>query len=431
MIKVLEQKRRKRRKRRGSDSEGSGSYDEDYDDDYDSSEEDYFSGSGSGSYESGEEEEMDLDDLTVDDLEHALVVKLKSEIGDDKNAEEVVSQMLKNIKQDLLGDQPPSDPKTSQPGMPEDFYDWAKAAAIKAITKGSQKNLGGSPSKEKKKVSSPVKNKDTFFDWKKHAKDRPKHTTEAAPPPPAPASEGAPLHKTSTVRAYELKPYDFSLVERWTLRPSTEDPEIRVFNWKGFTKDRRILPESTGVAESTGVDGGAPGVALGGASFDWKKYAKQQRKLARKNVKGGSAEKGIMAGFVEEKKSDEPPHAVDGVELLKMLMRSKGDEARASLLDQYIPPSSSTEATLGHVAPDDLLKAIAQFVSAVRTLKQSDNCPEITLAKQVAIVARLSIIKHYGEESEILQLFQQGLGPVFAPAAPAAEADAASVESAE
>ena len=140
----------------------------------------------------------------------------------------------------------------------------------------------------------------------------------------------------------------------------------------------------------------------------WKKHSKEQRKLAKKNGKPGD----------EEKKSEEEqkkPNVANGVDLLKRLIGTREESSRKDILNKHLAPPASPDESEGHVAPDDLLQAIAKFVDMIRTVKQSDNAPEITSAQQVAIVARLVIIEHYGDGSETLSNFEMGLGPVFAP----------------
>ena len=446
---------------------------------------------------------MNLEDMSVGDLESALVTKLKSEIGGDDSgkAEEAVNRMLASIKDDLLGNNAPREKrKSSHKGMPEDFYDWAKRAATKVMTKDSADKTPGVSEEPRDPEPPDGTDEETCFNWKKYAKkntveapqqdngaDEPQvpsmeaesEPSESAPeetptsgqpeappvtppevqPEPAPeavseaVSEAAPEedrndedNETNAVDPgapdrdssaevgspeakavgdqegeVDLTPYDDDLVERWTLRPRSDDPEVRVFNWKGFTRSRRV---STGAPKSP--------------TFDWKRHAKEQRKLAKKKAKVGSgACPEEVAAFNDEKKLDEvsieqqgedppPPPPPDdilidnGVDLLKKLIISSDDTTRGAILKQYLAPPPSPEETQGHVSPEDLLKAIAKFVETIRHIKQSDNIPEVTSARQVAIVARLAIIHHYGDGSETLKAFERGLAPAFAPKAAAA-----------
>jgi hypothetical protein len=79
------------------------------------------------------------------------------------------------------------------------------------------------------------------------------------------------------------------------------------------------------------------------------------------------------------------------------------------------PIAGGEERQTPHVSPDALLRAVAKFVEMIRAVKKTDDCPEILAARQVAIVARLAIIKDYGEDSEVLRTFELGLVPAFAP----------------
>ena len=103
------------------------------------------------------------------------------------------------------------------------------------------------------------------------------------------------------------------------------------------------------------------------------------------------------------------------LDMLKVLINTEGDSAKSALLGKHLAPPTSPDQTEVHIPPDDLLQAIAKFVDMIRTVKQSDNAPEITSARQVAILARLAIVEHYGDGSETLTNFEMGLQPAFAP----------------
>jgi hypothetical protein len=428
------------------DSDGSESEDESSSQEYsseESSEEDY--SSDDDSYYSSSEEEEDLDAVAI---ENAVVSKLKAEIADKdpEQAEQIVDYMLQHITDDALrakikarvkdpdgqyrgpddlqeGELATSSKQAKHSGSPEEFYDWAKYAAAsleKASGKKSKKTL------EAASAADPAARGKADIDWKKYAKEQEKKTeqTYAQPPPPpgdnaqavvgAEEAEGeargskkkAPKSLSVLEAFLDIGPYRIEVVEKWTSRPVAEDQEACLFNWKGFARDRKF--------------------------FNWKKYAKAQGNTTKKEKKIGSEEAAKErnysneAGGGEEKKSDEMPEStakaegkgsnVTGIDLLKKLISSPDDKTRAILLDQHIAPPTP-DNTAPFVSPDDLLQAIAKFVEMIRKIKQSDNVPEITSARQVAIVARLAIIKIYGEGSEELRKFELGLAPAFAPGA--------------
>ena len=481
--KGLRKKIRKTRRKRKE------SYEPDEEEFYSDEEEEYYLEGEKENLGSEEEDSermqqsMNLEDMSVNDLESALVTKLKTELGDDDsgNAEEAVNRMLASIKGDLLGDgTPKSKGKSPHKGMPEDFYDWAKRAATKVISKEAGDRATGDGEEVEKSKSSDDTNQENRFNWKKYAKEHPEkgpreERDEISPPeqentadklevppgevesapeeveakgaqaserptttpeedrddaanavdPIAPGRDSSAEVGSSEIKAAdeesgqvveaELKPYDDDLVERWTLRPRSDDPEVRVFNWKGFIKSRKVSS-----------------AAPKRPTFNWKKHAKAQKKLAKKKTKVGldlGAEEG--ATFEAEKLGMQagaapPPSSSgdidNGVDLLKKLITDSDDTTRGAILKQYLAPPPSPEVTRGHVSPEELLKAIAKFVETIRAIKRSDNIPEVTEARQVAIVARLAIIHHYGDGSETLKTFERGLAPAFAPKRAAASA---------
>jgi len=370
---------------------------------------------------------LNIEGMSASDLEKALVAKLKSEVGDDScgRAEHVVNRMLVTIKKDMLGDNG-TRTNHSQPkkGIPEDFYDWAKKAATKFITKDKAARFDWKKyAKENAEVTTTEENAGEIFPAAESATDEVTAIdgakTEGMPvvePSPEDNRDDAEIatqavspdrDSSAQKEDIELQPYDGDLVEQWTLRPRSDDQEIRVFDWEGFTKSRKV----------------------GGPTFDWKQHAKKHRKLKKKKAKTAgnrdASTEGDAIESVDEKTTTEPAahEIVTPVDLLKKLIISSDDATRGAILKQHLAPppendpAVSTGTTTAHISPEDLLRAIAKFVETIRIVKKSDDAPEIVAARQVAIVARLVILRHYGDGSDTLKNFERGLAPAFAPPA--------------
>jgi len=101
----------------------------------------------------------------------------------------------------------------------------------------------------------------------------------------------------------------------------------------------------------------------------------------------------------------------DGQGLVLKLMELKDDTSRTVELRNTIAPvvENNFKAT---VPPSVLLKCIANQAD---TYKFSNQKQQLDRLKQIAIIARLVIMKLYGTDSSELKQFEDGLRPAFAP----------------
>ncbi|CAB9528985.1 expressed unknown protein [Seminavis robusta] len=119
----------------------------------------------------------------------------------------------------------------------------------------------------------------------------------------------------------------------------------------------------------------------------------------------------------EESSSEEEPPKPDpeaqklvSQGLVLKLIGLPDDSARAKELRNTIYPSTDKDKLL--VKPDELLLAIAHHAQSWKG--QPDSKEKIGSLRQVAIIARLVIMKLYGSKSPELKQFEDGLRPAFA-----------------
>jgi hypothetical protein len=93
------------------------------------------------------------------------------------------------------------------------------------------------------------------------------------------------------------------------------------------------------------------------------------------------------------------------------LLEITDDAARAKELRNTIAPTKENNHKV-LVKPDELLAAIAHHAQIWKN--QDENKEKVNGLRQVAIIARLVIMKLYGANSTELTQFQEGLRPAFA-----------------
>ena len=121
-----------------------------------------------------------------------------------------------------------------------------------------------------------------------------------------------------------------------------------------------------------------------------------------------------------------------GVGLLNKLLRTEMPPIRKNQLQHYLSPQSSLTLPDGKVIPlqtsgkalvppMELVSAMTSAVDQIRQVEDAGGTDRKTAAdliesiRQLAIEARLVVIESYGEESEDLKTFQNGLQLVFRP----------------
>ena len=121
-----------------------------------------------------------------------------------------------------------------------------------------------------------------------------------------------------------------------------------------------------------------------------------------------------------------------GVGLLNKLLRTEMPAIRKNQLQHYLSPQSSLTLPDGKVIPlqttgnalvppMELVSAMTSAVDQIRQVENAGGTDRKTAAdlvesiRQLAIEARLTVIEAYGESSQELNDFQNGLQPVFRP----------------
>lgn len=103
-----------------------------------------------------------------------------------------------------------------------------------------------------------------------------------------------------------------------------------------------------------------------------------------------------------------------GVGLLNMLLRTDDESKRAETLRYYLFPSYIGESNYALVKPFEFLEAIQIAVEQIQATPESLESEEAQQnCLQIAIEARLAIVQGYGEDSDELKQFEEGLRPVF------------------
>eukprot|EP00527_Entomoneis_sp_CCMP2396_P006072 CAMPEP_0198141726 /NCGR_PEP_ID=MMETSP1443-20131203/4668_1 /TAXON_ID=186043 /ORGANISM="Entomoneis sp., Strain CCMP2396" /LENGTH=360 /DNA_ID=CAMNT_0043804549 /DNA_START=62 /DNA_END=1144 /DNA_ORIENTATION=- len=131
----------------------------------------------------------------------------------------------------------------------------------------------------------------------------------------------------------------------------------------------------------------------------------------------------------EEVEKSIPP----GLALLNRLLRQPQQPIRLNLYDHYLTPQSNKISTpdgkeielQGQAAPmvplEEFVSAIANTVEQIRTVENAGATDRTSAAnmvescRQIAKEARVVIGESFGVESEELNIFQEGLQPVFRP----------------
>ena len=134
----------------------------------------------------------------------------------------------------------------------------------------------------------------------------------------------------------------------------------------------------------------------------------------------------------EEVEKNIPP----GIALLNKLLRTEVDSIRANQLKHYLcpqpnvitsPDGQEIELKGGErvlVEPALLVDAIGKAVKQIRTVEQAGGTDRAQAAgmvescRQVAKEARMVLGEQYGQESEEVLAFEDGLQPVFRPESP-------------
>lgn len=121
-----------------------------------------------------------------------------------------------------------------------------------------------------------------------------------------------------------------------------------------------------------------------------------------------------------------------GVGLLNKLLRTEMPPIRKNQMQHYLSPQSSLTLPDGKVIPlqtsgkalvppMELVSAMGDAVTQIRAVEKAGGTDRKTAAdlvesiRQIAIEARFIIMEAYGEDSEDLKSFQNGLQPVFRP----------------
>jgi len=103
-----------------------------------------------------------------------------------------------------------------------------------------------------------------------------------------------------------------------------------------------------------------------------------------------------------------------GVGLLNMLLRNDDESSRAETLRYYLFPSYIGESNYALVKPFEFLEAIQIAVEQIQATPESLESEEAQQnCLQIAIEARVAIVQGYGEDSDELKQFEEGLRPVF------------------
>ena len=134
----------------------------------------------------------------------------------------------------------------------------------------------------------------------------------------------------------------------------------------------------------------------------------------------------------EEVEKTIPP----GLALLNKLMRTEVDSIRVNQLNHYLcrqpsiiktPDGKELELQGGGqilVPHNEFVQAIGNAVQQIRTLERAGGTTPAVAAgmvescRKIAKEARMIILDHFGQESEELKNFEEGLEPVFRPSSP-------------
>ena len=125
-----------------------------------------------------------------------------------------------------------------------------------------------------------------------------------------------------------------------------------------------------------------------------------------------------------------------GVALLNKLMRTEVDSIRINQLNHYLCPQPNIIKTPDGkelklqgggqilVPHKEFVQAIGNAVQQIRTVERAGGTSPAVAAgmvescRQIAKEARVVILQHYGQESNELTGFEEGLEPVFRPTSP-------------